>query len=227
MSLFTTNMNLAIDDLIVLQVEAQNVMGYSIPSPSNTFGITAKKLPQTAPSSLQRGSSTTKTTIQINWTGITASTDTGGQVVDYIVYYDKGTAGASWYVLTTSTANMTTWTDYGFTTGRSYQFKVAAFNDFGIGPQSTAFTIWAAIAPSGQGDPTTTLNTLTYPMEDDIIVINWAQPTDPGGLSVSFKVEILSPNGTFTQVIYTSECAENGWITNYFVPTVTTANTGL
>ena len=45
MSLFTTNMNLAIDDLIVLQVEAQNVMGYSIPSPSNTFGITAKKLP--------------------------------------------------------------------------------------------------------------------------------------------------------------------------------------
>lgn len=64
-------------------------------------------------------------------------------------------------------------------------------------------------------------------MEDDIVVINWAQPADPGGLSVSFKLEILSPNGTFTQVIYTSECAENGWITNYFVPTVTAANTGL
>ena len=64
-------------------------------------------------------------------------------------------------------------------------------------------------------------------MEDDIIVINWAQPTDSGGLTVSFKIEILSPNGTFGQVSYTTECAEGGWITNYFVPDSTTANSGL
>jgi hypothetical protein len=52
MSLYTTNLGLAIDDLIVAQVEAANVMGYSPPSSSNTDGVTAKKLPQTAPTNL-------------------------------------------------------------------------------------------------------------------------------------------------------------------------------
>lgn len=61
MSLFTTNLNLAIDDLIVLTVEAYNVMGYSAPSNPNTVGVTAKKAPQTAPSGLSRGTNTGKT----------------------------------------------------------------------------------------------------------------------------------------------------------------------
>lgn len=60
MLLFTTNLNLAIDDLIVAQVEATNVMGYSLPSNLNTEGITVKKLPQTAPTNLQRGAATNK-----------------------------------------------------------------------------------------------------------------------------------------------------------------------
>lgn len=78
MLLFTNNLNLAIDDLIVVQVEAMNVMGYSIPSPPNTEGITAKKLPQTAPYNLQRGSATGKTVVQLDWSGISANIDTGG-----------------------------------------------------------------------------------------------------------------------------------------------------
>lgn len=45
MLLFTTNMGLAIDDLIEAKVEAMNVMGYSISSDANTDGVTAKKLP--------------------------------------------------------------------------------------------------------------------------------------------------------------------------------------
>ena len=53
-------------------------MGYSIPSNSNTDGILAKKLPQTAPSSLSRGANTGKTAVQLNWVGITANVDTGG-----------------------------------------------------------------------------------------------------------------------------------------------------
>lgn len=64
-------------------------------------------------------------------------------------------------------------------------------------------------------------------MEDDIVVINWPPPTDNGGLIVSYMLEILSPNGTFGQVVFNQECNENGWITNYFIPNPTAANTGL
>ncbi|TNV75036.1 hypothetical protein FGO68_gene6423 [Halteria grandinella] len=225
MLLFTTNLNLAIDDLIVVQVEAMNVMGYSIASNSNTDGITAKKLPQTAPSSLSRGVNTGKTVVHLNWVGITANVDTGGQDVDYKVYFDKSTGGTSWYTLTDTTTNLTTYTDSSsFGVGKAYQFKVAAFNDFGVGPQSTAFTVWAAIAPSGLADPTTTLNLLTYVEEDDIILIDWVPPTDDGGLAVSYKIEVMNSVGAWLEVDQPNECSEKGTITNYFLPQATTAN---
>jgi hypothetical protein len=108
--------------------------------------------------------------------------------------YDKNSNGVNWYNLTTSTNNLTTFTDtvnFVNGTGKNYQFKVAAFNDFGIGPYSSSFTIWAAINPSGLADPTTTLNLMTYVDEDDMVLIKWAYPTDDGGLTPSYKVEVL------------------------------------
>ena len=89
---------------------------------------------------------------------------------------------------------MTTYTDtvdFVNSTGKSYQFKIAAFNDFGIGPYSSPYTIWVAIVPSGLAYPTTTLNLMTYVDEDDIVVIKWAYPADDGGLTPSYKVEVL------------------------------------
>jgi hypothetical protein len=80
-------------------------MGWSVTSDRNTVGVTVKKPPQTAPTNLARGSGTGKTVIQLNWTGISLNTDTGGQPVDYIVYFDKATGGASWFTLTSSTGN--------------------------------------------------------------------------------------------------------------------------
>jgi len=108
--------------------------------------------------------------------------------------------------------------------GKAYQFKVAAFNDLGVGPQSTSFTVWAAISPSGLADPTTTLNLLTYIDEDDIMLIDWVPPTDDGGLSVSYKIEVKRNNGVWTEVDYPNECSEKGTITNYFLPQSTTVN---
>ena len=78
MNLFVTDLGLGIDDLIIVTVEALNVMGYSIPSVPNTVGVTVKKPPQTAPSALARGAATGKTSVQLNWTGISADSDTGG-----------------------------------------------------------------------------------------------------------------------------------------------------
>lgn len=123
--------------------------------------------------------------------GITENVDTGGQDVDYKVYYDKATGGSMWVLLTDSTANLTTFTNNAaFTIGKSYQFKVAAFNDFGIGPYSDPFTVWTAIPPSGLADPTSTAYQLSYVEEDDYVLIDWVPPTDDGGLAVSYSIEI-------------------------------------
>ena len=144
--------------------------------------------------------------------------------------YDKNSNGVNWYNLTTSTNNYTNYTDTitfangTNSTGKNYQFKVAAFNDFGIGPFSSAFNIWAAIAPSGLADPTTTLNLMTYVDEDDMVLIKWDYPNDDGGLTPSYKVEILQGNGVWAQIDYNSECAERGTITNYFLPQVVAAS---
>ncbi len=163
--------------------------------------------------------------MHLTWTGISANSDTGGQAVDYKVYYDKNTNGANWYTLTESTTNNTYYVENTlFSVGKAYQLKVAAFNDFGVGPQSAAFTIWTAITPSGLADPTTTYYPLTYVEEDDIVVIDWNPPTDDGGLSVSYKIEVKQSNGVWTELDYPNECAEKGTITNYFLPQATTAN---
>lgn len=70
-------------------------------------------------------------------------------------------------------------------------FRIAAFNDFGIGPYSSSFNIWVAISPNSLSDPTTTLNLMTYVDEDDIIIIKWLYPGEDGGLSPSYRVEVL------------------------------------
>ena len=121
MNLFVTNLNLVIDDLIVVQIEAMNVMGYSPISPSNTVGITVKRAPQTAITGLSRGVNTGKTQIHLNWNGISSSADTGGQDADYKVYYDKSSNGVNWYILTETTTNLTTYTEGTlFTMGKAY-----------------------------------------------------------------------------------------------------------
>ena len=65
---------------------------------------------------------------------------------------------------------------------------------------SSVFGIYTAITPTGFPDPTTTLKTLSYVDEDDIVVIDWNYPIDDGGLTTSFIVEILSGTGEWITV---------------------------
>jgi hypothetical protein len=97
MSRFTgPTYNLEIDDLIMVTVDAFNIMGWSGPSMPNTIGVTAKRNPQNAVSNVDRGVDTGKNTIHITWTGIFENVDTGGQPVDYRIQFDKGSNGATW-----------------------------------------------------------------------------------------------------------------------------------
>lgn len=175
-------------------------MGFSLPSAANTDGVTAKKLPQIAPLNLARGANTGKLQVELTWTALTLNGETGGQVVDYKVYWDKGSN--NWALLADSTNNLTTFLDTtsAYQTGKAYQFRIAAWNDFGIGPQATAFTVWTAIAPTGLSEPSTTVNLLTYVEEDDVVVIDWDPPIDNGGLAVIYTVEVQSKSGAWLTV---------------------------
>ena len=78
-----------------------------------------------------------------------------------------------------------------YKTGSKYHFKVQAWNDFGLGTaNSSSFGIWAAIVPSGLDAPTTSLSYNSYVEEDDIVVIDWEPPTDNGGLSVTYSIDV-------------------------------------
>lgn len=84
MSVFTASpFSFSIGALIVAKVEAYNSLGYSVPSVENTSGATVMEEPQVSITNLASGSGTSKTVIQLTWTGITSSPDNGGQTVDY------------------------------------------------------------------------------------------------------------------------------------------------
>lgn len=185
MSTLTTSYGYTIGDLIRAKVRAHNSDGYGDYSSVNSAGMTAMKEPQSAPTSLARGSSTSKTAIELTWTGVTTSPANGGITgsVDYIVYWDQGSS--TWTTLGTSSATTYT-TTASLTEGGAYQFKVAASNDFGTGPETGSLTVYAAIAPSGLDAPTTTYNSAS----GGTVIVDWSAPSDNGGLTVTYTLEV-------------------------------------
>lgn len=108
--------------------------------------------------------------------------------------------------------------------GSLYYFKVQAFNDFGSGPFSATFGMWAAIPPTGLAAPTTSLNYNSYTEEDDIIVVDWEPPTDNGGLAVTYAVDIMAKSGSWVPVL-NSECYENNnAVTDFQMPLIPAAD---
>ena len=99
-------------------------MGWSTVSAPNTIGVNAMKQPQTAISNLARGELSNRIAVHLTWTGLFASADTGGQPVNYRIFYDKATAQTSWSLWTSSTYFDTSYVTDGFKTGLLYSFKV-------------------------------------------------------------------------------------------------------
>ncbi len=207
MSVFTNSpFSFSIGTVLVAKVEAYNTMGYSTPSAENTSGATVKKAPQVDASNLARGASTTKTAIELTWTGVTTSPDNGGQTVDYKVYWNQGSSVDTWTLLASTTGGATTYTtSTTLTTGLAYQFKVQAYNDFGSSGQTSAVTVYAAIAPSGLAEPSTTYNS-----GDSTVLINWSEPSDDGGLSItSYTIQVKDSTSSWVTVDQSTECSES------------------
>lgn len=139
------------------RVAAANAKGWGAASPANSVGATAKTLPAQS-AAVTRGSETAPAYVEVDWTALTGSTDTGGlSITSYNLEYDQGSGepagGASWSSLvgSPSASLLLTYTLNGagvVTGGQAYQFRVRANNPLGWGPWSTITVVWASAAPA-------------------------------------------------------------------------------
>ncbi len=104
-------------------VEAQNVIGYSVPNTPNTSGATVQTVPQapaSAPTNVVAG--TTSSTIQVTIATLSAPENGGSTLLSLNLQYDAGTSGVTWTDLygVASDTLTTTFTVTGLTAGSSY-----------------------------------------------------------------------------------------------------------
>lgn len=112
----------------------------------------------------------------------------GTPVIDYYVWWDRGTAYWEFRQIATTNSHRST----GLTTGTVYSFYVLSRNAFGFSIASQALSVLAATAPSIPVAPVTTLS-------GSNIVISWTAPANNGSPITSYQIAIMQSNGsTFT-----------------------------
>lgn len=82
----------------------------------------------------------------------------------------------------------------GVSSGTLYKFKYRARNQYGAGSFSSVTSIYAAVAPSGLGAPTTTVS-------GSNVVVDWSAPSDNGGLAITaYTVQIQDSGSNWVTV---------------------------
>lgn len=96
MSTFLSTYGYSYGLLVEVRASAQNTYGWGPVSTTNTVGATILTVPvqMTAP---VRGSGTTISQIQVDWTALTTTADQGGStILSYHLQWDSGTSGVTW-----------------------------------------------------------------------------------------------------------------------------------
>lgn len=150
MSVFTTApYSLAQDALIVVRVSATNTYGYGATSTVNSAGAVVRLAPlsMVTPS---RGSGTSTSQIEVDWTALTVPTNGGSAITSYHLLWDAGTGtiDADLVGLVSSYTSTSFTVTTSVTLGGSYKFKLRARNVYGWGPYSSEFVILASDVPS-------------------------------------------------------------------------------
>lgn len=134
-----------------------------------------------APSTITRvDSSSSKTSIAVDWSAVSDGTSPGGLITGYKLYMANGSAGT--YYLVYDGSNLPTITAYiisGLTTGEIYRFKVSALNYNGEGLLSSELSTYACIAPSNFIQPYKISSTSTT------MTLGWVEPTENGGCTIT------------------------------------------
>ncbi len=101
-----------------------------------------------------------KSMISIKWDDIEFPLNGGSSDIDYKVMWNQGSEINVWAILSSSTASQKQYIDStkNFVNGKTYQFKVIAFNEFGDGPESAIIDITPGLPPSGLAAPSSEYN---------------------------------------------------------------------
>jgi hypothetical protein len=180
--------NLGLQALVVAQVRAYNVRGWSAYSPANTAGALIETEPTQMPAPT-RGGDTSTDRLQVQWNSLSSPDDGYSVVTTYALYWDAGTGGTTFTALV-GVASDYLLTSYLVTTdvtmGASYQFKAQARNYWGWGALSTVGTVKAATTPAAPASaPTTAVDAATGD-----VTISWLAADARGDAVVSYTVEI-------------------------------------
>jgi len=126
-------------------VQAQNTIGLSLASLVPTTYATVITPPTVAPT-LSKGSGTSDTSIDLDWTLISTSPANGGAgVTGYKIYHDTQISGN--LISTESSSTTHKIVNASPTAGNTYNYIVSAVNAYGEGVASSVFSIQASTVP--------------------------------------------------------------------------------
>lgn len=174
-----TDTNLVNGQTYYYRISAENAVGTGM-------SVEVSGTPHTVPNApLSLTCSSGERYVQLNWSR--PSSDGGATVLGYKVY--RGTMpGAETYLA--DAGNATSFISGGLTNGRTYYYKVLAYNSAGDGPLSNEASALSGLAPSAPRD-------LHARSGDMYVYLSWSIPTVSGTGSISsYRVyRGTSPNG--------------------------------
>ena len=195
------------------RVSALNSIGWNQVSNVNSLGATIRTEPvqMSAPT---RGSQTSETQVEVEWTALTAVDDLRGSVItSYHLQWDEGTTGVSWYDLTgfsmfyLGTSFIVT---SGLLPGYTYQFRVRAENAYGFGSFSTPSSIRTS-------DRSQQMQTVITSVSGQVNVrITWLQPYDNSEIITAYKILIQQSNRVFSEQLASCDGSQSTIMTQLY-----------
>lgn len=137
-----------------------------------------------------RGSATSTTQIEVDWSLLTNPSNGGSEVTSYQLVWDAGTGSTTSSLVgllapyTQASYVVTT----GVTLGSTYKFKVRAQNVYGWGGYSPEFSIVASEAPAQMQVATTSI-------VGTAARISWVAPASNGEPITAYRVKVLHSDG--------------------------------
>lgn len=143
-----------------------------------------------------RGSDTTTSQVQADWTALTATADTGDStILSYELQWDSGSSGATFTTLVGNPSDDTSTTftvSSGIVAGTDYQFQVRAINIYGNGAFSSAFTITASDVPDQPDEVVTAVSGTD-------VTFTWTEPADNSDAVTGYILKLLQSDGTYLE----------------------------
>lgn len=130
----------------------------------------------------------------INWLTLSSPENGESTITLYELNQDQGTNGTTWDNTPVYVPNQVTelkqlnFTLSDILSGKDYQFRVRAGNEFGWGEFSEAITIRAAGVPHKMEMPMVVID------QDGDVAVSWVAPVDGGEPITGYRIEFTSPD---------------------------------